>query len=270
MDGWDQLGGSAPRSVIVGGVEIGPGSRVLLWPRSRGDIIDAAITGRTGVVESIEEDVEGAVHLSVTVADDPGRDLGRLRMPGHRFFFSLDEVEPLPPEARDERSSRRLLVAGIGNVFLGDDGFGVEVVRRLAERPLPDEVQAIDFGIRGMDLAYALGECDAAILVDAAPRGEAPGTLVVIEPDVEEAAATLDTHGMDPVKVLALARTLGRTPDRVLVVACEPAALKDPAAGADEDVTVGLSEPVRRAVDSAVELVESLIPEMLAETRKPT
>ena len=104
----------------------------------------------------------------------------------------------------------RVLIAGIGNVFLGDDGFGVALAGRLARRDLPAGVDVVDYGIRGMDLAYALLDgWDAVILLDATPRGEAPGTLYVIEPDVESIeAAAPEAHGMDPVRVLALARAI--------------------------------------------------------------
>src|SRR3712207_6645350 len=112
--------------------------------------------------------------------------------------------------------SKRILVAGIGNIFLGDDGFGVEVVRRLAGRELPAGVDVQDFGIRGLDLMYALGDgYDAAVLVDAVPRGEPPGTLSVIEPEPEADDVPLDAHGMDPAKVLALAQQLGDVPEKV-------------------------------------------------------
>src|SRR5690242_9470084 len=117
----------------------------------------------------------------------------------------------------------RILVAGIGNIFLGDDGFGVEVVRRLANRKLPEGVQVVDFGIRGMDLAYALlDHYEAIIFVDIASRGERPGTLYLIEPQIDrDSEVTLDTHGMDLMKVLALARSLGARPARTFLVACE-------------------------------------------------
>ena len=154
---------------------------------------------------------------------------------------------------------QRILVAGIGNIFFGDDGFGVAVARRLAQRALPDGVQVVDFGIRGMDLAYALLEdYDAVILVDAASRGEKPGTLSLIEPQMDqEGALALDTHGMDPVKVLALARALGARTTRTWLVACEPGRLVD---GDDpEDVLVELSAPVLAAVDEAVTMVETLV-----------
>ncbi|HWE61804.1 MAG TPA: hydrogenase maturation protease [Chloroflexota bacterium] len=162
----------------------------------------------------------------------------------------------------------RILVAGIGNIFLGDDGFGVEVVRRLAGYPLPDGVQVVDFGIRGLDLAYALlDDFHAVILVDAAARGEPPGTLYLIEPDVDpQAEVTLDSHGMDPVKVLALARALGARPAHTVVVACEPAVLGN---GDDEDMLMGLSDRVEAMVDEAVTLVQSLVAE-IAGVKVPT
>ena len=154
---------------------------------------------------------------------------------------------------------QRILVAGIGNIFLGDDGFGVEVARRLAQRTLPDGVQVVDFGIRGMDLAYALLEdYDAVILLDAASRGQKPGTLYLIEPQMDQdGAVALDTHGTDPVKVLVLARALGARPIRTWLVACEPGRLG--AGDDDEDVLVELSAPVQAAVEEAVSMVESLV-----------
>ncbi len=163
--------------------------------------------------------------------------------------------------------SRRILVAGVGNVFLGDDGFGVEVVRRLAGRGLPEGVEVVDFGIRGMDLAYALqGDYEAVVFVDATPRGERPGTVYLIEPEIEEEGeAMLDTHGMDPVKVIKLARALGAKPTRTLVVGCEPQVV---VSGEDyEDMLMELSEPVRAAVDEAVKLVESLVEEINKEVK---
>ena len=164
-------------------------------------------------------------------------------------------------------SSRRVLVAGVGNVFLGDDGFGVEVVRRLAGRELPEGVQVADFGIRGMDLAYALqDDYEAVIFVDAIPRGEEPGTVYLLEPEIEEdEEVVLDTHGMDPVKVIKLARALGSRPVRTLVVGCEPQVVLS---GEDyEDMLMELSEPVGAAVEEAVKLVESLVEEIDKEVK---
>jgi len=258
--GWDGLEGRAPRTVEVDGVHVGRGSLVRLRPRTGGDIFDLALSGKTAVVESIQQDMEGVVSLAVVLEDDPGRDLGVARQPGHRFFFAAGEVEPLGPSVNP--SARTVLVAGIGNVFLADDGFGVEVARRLAQRELAAGVKVADFGIRGMDLAYELQEdYDAAILVDAVPRGQTPGTLYVIEPDLVNTESVLDAHSMDPVRVLGLARTLGSLPPRVLVLGCEPAtgmSLED------EELVMGLSPPVAAAIDKAVEMVETLLEDLLS------
>ncbi len=164
-------------------------------------------------------------------------------------------------------SPKRILVAGVGNVFLGDDGFGVEVVRRLAGRGLPEGVEVVDFGIRGLDLAYALqDDYDAVIFVDATPRGETPGTVYLLEPDIEEdGGVALDTHGMDPVKVIKLSRALGGRPTRTLVVGCEPQVVVS--GEAYDDMLMELSEPVRAAVEEAVKLVESLVERFDKEVR---
>jgi hydrogenase maturation protease len=162
-------------------------------------------------------------------------------------------------------SRKRVLVAGVGNIFLGDDGFGVEVVRRLAEREMPEGVEVKDFGIRGMDLAYALQEdYEAVVFVDAVPRGEEPGTVYLIEPEIEEdGEVSLDTHGMDPVKVIKLSHALGAKPTRTLVVGCEPRVVLS---GEDyDDMLMELSEPVQAAVGEAVKLVESLVEEIGGE-----
>lgn len=164
--------------------------------------------------------------------------------------------------------SKRVLIAGVGNIFLGDDGFGVEVVKRLAGRGLPEGVEVKDFGIRGMDLAYALqNDYDLVVFVDATPRGEKPGTVYLIEPEIEDdAEVSLDTHGMDPVKVIKLSRVLGARPIRTLVVGCEPQVI---VTGEDyDDMLMELSEPVRAAVDEAAKLVESLVEEIGKEGGK--
>jgi hydrogenase maturation protease len=253
-DAWLELGRTAPASALVDGVEVRRGSRVRLRPRAGADVMDLALAGRTAVVDSVEEDMDGALHLAVLVEDDPGRDVGGARRPGRRMFFAPGEVEPL-----EGRAPKRVLVAGIGNVFMGDDGFGVEVARRLGERPPRAGVDVRDFGIRGMDLVYAMQDYDVAILVDATPRGEAPGTVALIEPDLDAGVLSLDTHGMDPVKVLALARRLGPVPERVLVVGCEPATRMT---GDEDEVVVEISPPVRAALDAAVALVESVLDEL--------
>lgn len=258
-DGWQSLEASGRRTVEVAGREIGRGSRVVLRPGEGSDPFDAALAGQTALVESVEEDTDGNVMLAVTVDSDPGRDLGLERLPGHRFFYGAGEVEPLAAEADTPRS--RVLVAGIGNVFMADDGFGVELARRLAAAPLPPGVEVRDFGIRAMDLVYALGAgYEAAILLDASPRGEPPGTVSAIEPEIDaDEAVALDTHGMDPVRVLRLARELGPVPDRLLVVGCEPAVRMS---GEEDEVVMELSEPVRAALDGAAGLVASLLEEL--------
>ena len=156
----------------------------------------------------------------------------------------------------------RILVAGIGNIFFGDDAFGVEVAQKLLRRTWPEHVRVADYGIRGFDLTYALMDgYDAAILVDAVPRGQAPGTLYVIEPDLgalDAGEAMIETHGMHPMRVLAMVQALGGAPKRVLVLGCEPAP------GGDEE-RMGLSEPVAAAVDEAVRMVDSLVDRITTE-----
>ena len=164
-------------------------------------------------------------------------------------------------------SSNRVLIAGVSNIFLGDDGFGVEVVRRLAGREMPEGVEVEDFGIRGMDLAYALqDDYKLVVFVDATPRGGEPGTVYLIEPEIEEdGEVSLDTHGMDPLKVIKLSRALGAEPTRTLVVGCEPRVVLS---GEDyDDMLMELSEPVQVAVEEAVKMVESLVEEIGGENR---
>jgi hydrogenase maturation protease len=169
-------------------------------------------------------------------------------------------------------SGGRILIACIGNIFLGDDGFGVEVAQRL-QRRYPEQVQVVDFGIRGMELAYTLLEdYETLVLVDAVPHGGQPGTLYLIEPDMakfnaaagaEAGRAALDTHSMDPVKVLAFARTLGARPMRTLLVGCEPT---PPGNGEDfMEMSMGLSAPVQAAVDEAVPMIDALVAQLLAK-----
>jgi hydrogenase maturation protease len=149
----------------------------------------------------------------------------------------------------------KILVAGVGNIFLGDDGFGVEVAQALSKRQLPETVTVKDFGIRGFDLAYALLDpWDGVIIVDALPRGGAPGTLYVIEPDRSDAGkADINPHGMDPVRVLNLAASLGAISARILVVGCEPKDFGDELEG-----RMGLSSPVQAVVEEACNTVLEL------------
>lgn len=153
--------------------------------------------------------------------------------------------------------SGKVLVACVGNIFLGDDAFGVEVAKRLAESPLPAGVSVIDFGIRSYDLAYALmNDCDLKILVDALPRGGNPGTIYVMEPELPTNVGqeALDAHSMNPVAVLQLVGALGGEVGRLLVVGCEPETVEPSAQG-----NIILSEVVNAAVEEAVRVIEGLI-----------
>jgi hydrogenase maturation protease len=153
-----------------------------------------------------------------------------------------------------------VLVAGAGNVFRGDDGFGVEVAARLARGPLPAGVMVRDYGIRGLHLAYALLEPVTLLIVaDAVSRGERPGTLYVIEPDPDEDLPELaDPHGMSLPSVFASVRALGGELPRVLIVGCEPAELGE---------TMGLSAAVEQAVDPALALIREILARELPEHR---
>lgn len=160
----------------------------------------------------------------------------------------------------------RILVAGIGNIFKADDGFGVEVIRAFSDFPQDECVQVVDFGIRGLDLAYTLldGDYDLVILVDAVQRGGRPGTLYVIEPDFgsssrdQDEKIAVETHGMHPAQVLGWVSSLEARLGAVRLVGCEPAEL-----ASDEELKMGLSGPVKAAVPEAVRTVEELIAEAL-------
>ncbi|MQS17045.1 hydrogenase maturation protease [Streptomyces kaniharaensis] len=163
-------------------------------------------------------------------------------------------------------SAGTVLIAGIGNIFLGDDGFGVETVRRLAGHPLPEGVEVVDVGVRGVDLAYRLLDgYRTAVLVDAAARGGEPGTVYLIEAEAEPVAVpVLDGHRMGPDAVLALLATLaagtgGRPPGRVLVVGCEPASVEE---------GIGLSTPVTAAVEEAVQVILRVVYEAAQPERE--
>lgn len=158
----------------------------------------------------------------------------------------------------------RILIAGIGNIFMADDAFGCEVARRLSARALPEEVRVVDFGIRGFDLAYALMDgYDVTIFVDATPRGGEPGTVYTIEPDLSELddmdtqGPAVEPHGMNPLKVLGMVKAMGGGFKRILLVGCEPETL------GPEEGQMGLSAPVEAAVDEAVKVVESLVAKLL-------
>ncbi|GAC1508525.1 MAG: hydrogenase maturation protease [Vulcanimicrobiaceae bacterium] len=147
--------------------------------------------------------------------------------------------------------SARILVAGVGNIFLGDDAYGCEVIRRLREEAFPEDVRVEDYGIRGTHLAFELMSGYAgAILVDAVPKGGAPGTLYVIEPDVANASGVPDAHSMDLQAVFAFMRTLDGVPPRIIILGCEPA---------DAGEGMGLSQAVEQAVVSSVPLVRDVL-----------
>ena len=156
---------------------------------------------------------------------------------------------------------KQILVAAVGNVWLQDDGFGAEVAKRLGERELPRGVQVFDFGAGGLDLAYeVMRGYDALVLIDVSRQGGEPGTLYVMEALEEEVEAGIEDgqiinpHAMDPQTVLRFVKTLGAWPGKVVVVACEPAEV--------EEMGLGLSAAVERAVDGAVGLVVETVEQL--------
>ena len=161
----------------------------------------------------------------------------------------------------------KILVAGVGNIFMGDDAFGSEVARRLMSQGLPTEVQVTDFGIRSYDLAYALTDgYDVTILVDVTTRKQSPGTVYLIEPDLSQLdqldGMIADAHSLNPVNVLQMLRSLGSAPGKLYLIGCEPAILDI------EDGRIGLSEVVEAAIPQAIQLIKSLVDDLLSETPK--
>jgi len=164
---------------------------------------------------------------------------------------------------------RRVLVAGIGNIFQSDDAFGVEVASRLARRVLPPGVRVEDFGIRGVHLAYELLDgYDGLVMIDAVPMGEPPGTLVVMEPELDAQSAVagegeevpvVDAHTMNPDVVLATLSRLGGSVEKILIVGCQPANLQE---------GMGLTAPVAAAVEDAVEMCCQLASELVDPVTK--
>jgi hydrogenase maturation protease len=160
-----------------------------------------------------------------------------------------------------QRTTKQILVAGIGNAWMRDDGFGGEVAKLLEARELPSGVQVMDFGSGGLDLAYeVMRGYDALILIDVSRQGEKPGTLYVMEADPDdvdgkvEDGQMLDPHGMDPETVLRFVKYVGGWPGRVFVVACEPEIV--------EDVGFGLSDAVSGSLTRAADVVLETIDEL--------
>lgn len=155
-------------------------------------------------------------------------------------------------------SDERIFVVGVGNIFLGDDAFGVEVATRMRRRPLPEGVRVDEYGIRGVHLAYELleGAYDLVVLVDTLDLGDAPGTITVFEPELGDSADVApDAHDLEPAAVMGLLAGLGGSVDRLLVVGCQPSTM---------DEQMGLSPPVEAAVDEAIRTIEELVQEQLS------
>jgi hydrogenase maturation protease len=161
---------------------------------------------------------------------------------------------------------KRVMIAGVGNMFLKDDGFGGAVIKKMHSRQFPEGVEVKDFGTGGLKLAYDLMKgYDELILLDASARGEKPGTLFVIEPDEKDFNADLmeggpiDPHGADPVTVLRFVKSIGSWPGKVMIVGCEPETV--------DDFEIGLSCPVSAAIDKAVEMVDEILHEMYTDSK---
>ncbi len=253
-------GSEAEKTLEINGRHLGKGSRVRLCPRAghRADAMDMFLAGQPATVAAVLRDLEGQAHVAVTVDAAGATDLHESN--GRFFYFRPDEIEVLddvPGGAPSESAqpAARVLVAGIGNIFLGDDGFGPAVIQRLASRAIPPWAKVEDFGIRGVHLAYELLGASPAynttIIVDAVSRGGAPGTLYVIEAEVGDLpSASPDAHALNVDAVLGLLKSIGGQPGRVLIVGCET-----------ESVTpeMGLSASVAGAVDGATDMVLQLL-----------
>jgi hydrogenase maturation protease len=249
-----------PQEILVSASLLKRGDRVRLRPKAGGDMLDCALSGQTATIDGIEEDDRGRAVVAVVLEDHPGGDLAAARHPAHRYLFSIGEIEPTARGAAG-CPSKRVLVAGIGNIFFGDDGFGVAVAQKLLKQKLPLGIHVADFGIRGIDLAYTLCKpYDAAILVDCIMCDGIPGRIKVIEPSVENhETAALDGHRLNPSSVLHFARRMGKLPDRIFIVGCEPASIAD-----IYSISINLSAPVARAVDTAADIIMDLATDILA------
>lgn len=164
----------------------------------------------------------------------------------------------------DPAFAKNILIAGIGNIFLGDDAFGVEVAQELLTRAPITNIQVRDFGIRGLDLVYALqNPCDVLILIDAVPRKDGPpGTLYLLQPQLDfthedPTAPLIDAHSMEPLKVLRTASAMGPLPAQIFIVGCEPATL--PADFDDGITALEMTPAVRAAIPEAIDMIDRLI-----------
>jgi hydrogenase maturation protease len=161
----------------------------------------------------------------------------------------------------------KILVAGVGNIFFGDDAFGVEMVQRLRSTPLPPEVTLADFGIRSFDLAYAIADgYDVIILLDAISRGQSPGTVSLVEPEVQgfgNAGQPLDAHSANPQRALQMVSSLGGQLGSLYLIGCEPAVLET------EDGRIGLSKQVEAAIPNAIQMLLTLLEELLSAKQNP-
>jgi hydrogenase maturation protease len=258
-------------TLVINGRTVGAGTAVVLHPSRRADAHDMFLVGLTARVTGVFTDVDEEVLVAVRVDDDPAS--AELAWQGRALFFHPDEIEVVdgvtPLGEQTPMSAPRVLVAGIGNVLLGDDGFGVEVANRLHGMSMPDGVRVDEFGIRGIHLAYELLDgYDALVLIDAVPMGEPPGTLVVMQPDAPVRAGDddddgpesgFDAHSMNPEVVLGTLAHLGGVIEKVYVIGCQPADLSE---------GIGLSEPVAGAIDAAVELCSQLLDDVLPLVEK--
>jgi len=243
----------------IGGVEVGAGTRVRLRPSRRADAHDLFYAGRLATVKGVFNDLDGDKHVAVALDDDPATDM--FEWQGRFLYFHPDEIEVL-----DDESTPRVLVAGIGNIFLGDDGFGVEAISHIDPSAFPagvrDHVTVADFGIRGVHLAYELlNGYDALVLIDAMPLGAAEaGTVVTFEPDVDSIdPSTVDAHSMSPAVVLGLLAGMGGSVPKVVIIGCQPQSIEE---------GIGLSEPVSAAVDPAVDALHQVLNDIYSPAQK--
>jgi hydrogenase maturation protease len=253
-------GTNVDEELEIGGRQVAKGSRVRLCPPPgrRADAMDLFLSGQTATVAAVYRDLENQAHIAVIV--DAAGNVDLLESNGRYFYFRPDEIELLEtsaarPAVAPRQASHRVLVAGIGNMFLGDDGFGPAVTQRLASRSIPAWAKVEDFGIRGVHLAYELlgasPAYESTIIIDAVSRGGNPGTLYLLEPDVGSTPIEIpDAHTLSVESVLAYLRQIGGTPGRVLIVGCEVESVAP---------EMGLSDAVASAVDRAAELVMELI-----------